>query len=255
MSSDEFWKYFYEIYEAIPRQGPGDCESTERALQLLPILNTNQRILDIGCGSGAQTIDLARATEARIVAVDNHPPFISQLRKRATEEGFDERITAQVGDMNELQFPDRSFDVIWSEGAIFIMGFGKGLAAWRRLLPRGGHLVVSEFCWLEDNPPAEMEEMLMDECSDVGGVEARRKAVAEHGYRLLDDFVLPEAGWWENYYLPLGECLERFRLSHAGNPEALDVADRSQREIDLYRRHAGSFGYVFFVLQRDENDA
>lgn len=255
MSSDEFWKYFYEIYEAIPRQGPGDRESTERALQLLPILNTNQRILDIGCGSGAQTIDLARATEARIVAVDNHPPFISQLRKRATEEGFDERITAQVGDMNELQFPDRSFDVIWSEGAIFIMGFGKGLAAWRRLLPRGGHLVVSEFCWLEDNPPAEMEEMLMDECSDVGGVEARRKAVAEHGYRLLGDFVLPEVGWWENYYLPLGECLERFRLSHAGNPEALDVADRSQREIDLYRRHAGSFGYVFFVLQRDENDA
>lgn len=255
MSSDEFWKYFYEIYEAIPRQGPGDRESTERALQLLPILNTNQRILDIGCGSGAQTIDLARATEARIVAVDNHPPFISQLRKRANEEGFDERITAQVGDMNELQFPDRSFDVIWSEGAIFIMGFGKGLAAWRRLLPRGGHLVVSEFCWLEDNPPAEMEEMLMDECSDVGGVEARRKAVAEHGYRLLGDFVLPEVGWWENYYLPLGECLERFRLSHAGNPEALDVADRSQREIDLYRRHAGSFGYVFFVLQRDENDA
>lgn len=254
MSNDKFWSYFYEIYEAIPRQGPGDRESTERALRLLPTLTPSQRILDIGCGSGAQTIDLARATEAQIVAVDNHSPFVDQLTTRATELGLGERITAQVGDMNDLDLPDGSFDVIWSEGAVFIIGFRKGLAAWRRLLAPDGHMVVSDFCWLHDNPPAEMQELFIDECSDVGNVDARRKSIAEHGYRLLGDFVLPERGWWENYYVPLGECLERFRRSHAGDPEALEVASRSQHEIDLYRRYAGAFGYVFFVMRRDESD-
>lgn len=252
MSTDTFWDYFYEIYEAIPRQGPGDRESTQRAARLLPALTSDQRILDIGCGSGAQTFDLAQVTEAHIVAVDNHPPFISLLVSRANGLGLGERITAQVGDMNDLQFSDASFDLIWSEGAISIMGFAKGLATWRRLLVPGGYVVVSEFCWLSDNPPAEMYELFLDGPSDVGDVEARRKAVAESGYRLLGDFVLPGVGWWENYYVPLGNCLEHFRRSHADNPDALEVAARSEHEIEVYRKYADTFGYVFFIMQRDE---
>jgi ubiquinone/menaquinone biosynthesis C-methylase UbiE len=253
MSSDRFWSCFYEIYEAMPRQGPGARQSTERALRLLPPLTPGQRILDIGCGSGAQTIDLAQLTGAQIVAVDNHAPFVSRLAERATRLGLGERITAQVGDMNDLHFPDGSFDAIWSEGAIFIIGFSEGLSAWRRLLVPGGYMVVSEFCWFNDDPPDELKELFLDGGADVGSVEARRKAVARNGYRLLGDFVLPGTGWWENYYLPLGESLEQFRRSHAADPEALDVASRSQREIDLYQKHVGAFGYVFFVMQRDEN--
>ncbi len=255
MSADKFWSYFYEIYEAIPRQGPGERASTERALHLLPPLTRRQHILDIGCGSGAQTIDLARATEAQIVAVDNHAPFISQLAKRAGELGLADRIAAQVGDMNDLQFRDGSFDVIWSEGSIFIIGFAKGLASWRRLLAPGGHLVVSDFCWLRDDPPAELNEMFLDGNSDVGDAERRRKAIAASGYRLLGDFVLPAAGWWDNYHVPLATSLERFRAAHAGEPEALQVAARSQREIELYRKYPGYFGYVFFVMTPEERGA
>lgn len=253
MSTDNFWNYFYEIYEAIPRQGPGDRESTERALRLLPVLDNRQRILDIGCGSGSQTIDLAELTEAKIVAVDNHSPFIDQLAKRVSESALGSKITPQVGDMNNLPFPDGSFDVIWSEGAIFIIGFSEGLARWRRLLSAGGHLVVSEFCWFDDNPPVELKEIFVDGVSDIGDVEMRRQSIAANGYRLIGDFVLPAVGWWENYYVPLAECLERFRRTHEGNPEALAVASRSQREIDLYQKHAGAFGYVFFVMRRDDN--
>jgi len=107
MPTDKFWDYFYEIYEAMPRQGPGDRASTEKALSLLPPLTSGRRILDIGCGSGAQTLDLARATEARIVTVDNHPPFVAALVRRVRELGLGERVTAQVGDMTDLPFPAR----------------------------------------------------------------------------------------------------------------------------------------------------
>ncbi len=250
MSTDTFWKYFYEIYEALPRQGPGSRDSTERACRMLPPSTRAQRILDVGCGSGAQTLDLARATEAHLVAVDTHEPFIAQLTRRAGAMGLEKRITAQVGDMAHLRFPDGSFDVIWSEGSIFIVGFAKGLAAWRRLLVPRGHLVVSEFCWLVGNPPAEVEDSFHREGADVADLDARRRDIAKNGYRLLGDFVLPAAGWWENYYVPLREVVERFRLAHAGDAEALEVAARSEREIELYRRHPSVFGYGFFVMQR-----
>lgn len=251
MSASKFWSHFYEIYEAIPRQGPGDRESTERALRLLPPLTCGQRILDVGCGAGAQTIDLARATDARIVAVDSHEPFVSRLTTRAAELGLTERITPIVGDMNELAFPDASFNVIWCEGAIvIIIGFAKGLSTWKRLLIPGGHMVVSELCWLRDDPPAEAKAFFEAEGADVADMAARRKDIADAGYRLVGDFVLPAVGWWENYYVPLGRTLERFRAAHAGDDEALAMAARSQFEIDLYRRYGEYFGYGFFVMQR-----
>jgi ubiquinone/menaquinone biosynthesis C-methylase UbiE len=250
MSTENFWKYFFEIYETLPRQGPGTQESTARALGLLPPLTPGQRILDIGCGSGAQTIDLAQACPAQIVATDNHPPFVAQLKKRADELGLGDRITAQVADMNELPFPDGSFDLIWSEGAIFIIGFSKGLSDWRRLLKPGGHLVVSEFCWFRDDPPDELREILIDGCPEAGDVEARLNAVEPSGYELIKDFKLPAAGWWENFYVPLAASLKRFCAAHAGEPEALAVAEQCQQEIDMYQKYPDAYGYVFFLMKR-----
>lgn len=110
-------------------------------------------------------------------------------------------------------------------------------------------MVVSEFCWFHDNPAAELKALFLDGCPDVGDVEARREAIAAGGYRLLGEFVLPEVGWWENYYVPLGQRLRCFRETHAKNPDALAVASKSQQEIDLYQKHTGAFGYVFFVMQ------
>lgn len=251
MSLDTLPPHFFEIYEALPRQGPGDRASTERALGFLPPLTRSHRILDVGCGSGAQTLDLARATAAQIVAVDAHPPFVATLAARAAAAGLGDRIAAQVGDMGALPFPDGSFDVVWSEGAIFIIGFSKGLAEWRRLLVPGGHLVVSEFCWFLDDPPAELEEMFRGEVPDDASVDDRRRAVAANGYELIADFRLPTAVWRDSYNTPLIEQLARFRAVHAGEPEALAVAAGCERETELFKKYSAYYGYVFFVMKRD----
>jgi len=249
MSDELFWTYFFELYESIPRQGPGLDTCTREALKHLPVLRADQRILDIGCGAGVQTLELARSCAAEIVATDLHAPFLEMLRHNAAAEGLAGRITTQVADMADLPFADRSFDVLWAEGSSFIIGFAEGLKRWKRLLAPGAYLVVSEFTWFADNPPAELREFCVPDVKEDASPAGRRRAIAQAGYELLHEFPLPLEGWRDAYYVPLLEQLPDFEKRHAQHPEALAVAERSRHEIDLFKRYTDYFGYTFFIMK------
>ena len=143
MEPDRAAALFFELFSGLPRQGPGTAASTRRALGLVPDVGPGTRVLDIGCGTGAQTVVLAQSTRARIVAVDNHPPFIEALSLEARRVGIADRLEARVADMRSLDFADGSFDLIWCEGAIYSVGVEAGLRDWRRLLRRNG--LVAEY--------------------------------------------------------------------------------------------------------------
>ena len=125
-------KIFYEIFELLPRQGPGDEASTKKAFQKLTELPQSPEILDIGCGVGKQTLDLVKLTSGKITALDKHSPFIEILKRNIIKGGYSERISCVVGDMTSMDFVDKSFDLIWCEGAVFIMGFEDALKSWKR---------------------------------------------------------------------------------------------------------------------------
>jgi SAM-dependent methyltransferase len=140
LMSKKLPQVFWDLHSGLPREGPGNNESTRRAFLMLEALQGNPRILDVGCGPGMQTIELAR----QIDALDNHQPLLDELERRAKDEGVRERINIVNGDMFALNYEDNSFDLVWCEGAIFIIGFEKGLREWRRLLTDNGYLGVSE---------------------------------------------------------------------------------------------------------------
>jgi ubiquinone/menaquinone biosynthesis C-methylase UbiE len=125
---------FFEIHSGLPREAPGDDASTARAFDFVHGLPPEPDVLDIGCGPGAQTLVLAGLTRGRITAVDVHAPFLDDLRSRAKRPGVAGRIQAVRASMFSLPFVDASFNLVWSEGAIYLMGFDKGLAGWRRVL-------------------------------------------------------------------------------------------------------------------------
>ncbi len=249
MSKDSFWAYFLELYESTPRQGPGLDVCTEKALNLLPPLRRDQRLLDIGCGVGKQTLELARKSAVEIVATDLYPPFLEILKRQAEREGFSDRISTQVADMAELPFEDQSFDVLWAEGSIFIIGFARGLDLWRRLLKPGGFLVVSELTWLTDDPPAELRKFCLMDPEEDASLDGRRRVIGEAGYRLLDEFTLPREGWWDAYYLPVSKQLEGFERKYADNPDAMAVVAHHRQELDLFHRYGDLYGYTFFLMQ------
>jgi SAM-dependent methyltransferase len=240
---------FFEIFDGLPRQGPGDEASTIKALTLVPGIGPHSRVLDVGCGTGMQTRVLARNSPAPFLAVDNHPPFVEEANRQAREQGLDGRINTLVGDMHRLDFAPGSFDLIWCEGAIYVVGFEAGLRAWRPLLAPGGHLAVTEVCWSRPDPPAECADFWAREYPAIRDTRGRLMTINECGYDLVGHFALPASAWWDDYYRPLEQHVTRFRTRHRDEADAAELADQIQREIDMWRRYSDWYHYEFFVMR------
>ena len=270
MDSREQMEFFYEIFDAsLPRLGPGDDASTRKALDALlatrPPRHRDEaasplRVLDIGCGNGPQTIQLARHLDGEILAVDNHPPYLDELGRRAKAAGLSGKIRTRLQDMRDLSREDDRFDLIWSEGALNLMGYSEGvlsptgfrdgLAVCHGLLAPGGTLGVSELCWFQPDAPPECRQFFAAAYPAMATVDDTLAVIARCGFEMVGHFPLPESAWWGSYYRPLEDRLRGYRERFAADPEKLGFIESIQAEIDIYRRHSSSYGYEFFLIWR-----
>lgn len=237
---DNTMNYYYELFEGLDMLGPSGPEHTRRALSLIPDLPQNPAVLDIGCGNGAQSRILAEEL-GRITAIDNHAPFLEQIK--------DPRIETRCASMNKLPFKPESFDLIWSEAAIYIIGFEEGLKQWRRYLKPGGYLAVSEVTWLVIDPPQEANNFWQREYPAITSPEANLETAIKSGYRIIDHFNLP-AQTWRDYYDPIEQRLNDLEKKYAGIEEAQTVYAEVRHEIEIFNRFGDTYGYTFFILQK-----
>lgn len=240
---------FFEIFSGLPRQGPGDAASTLRALARIAGIGPATRVLDVGCGTGLQTRVLAQNSPARFTGVDIHPPFIDVLNREAQRLGIADRLEGRVGDMRQLDFAPGSFDLVWCEGAIAIMGFEAGLREWRRLLAPGGYMALTEVCWMQRDPPPECAAFWAQEYPAIREPSALVPIFGTYGYEAVDQFPLPPSSWWEDYYRPLQMNVTEFRGRHREEPDAQELADSVQREIDIWQAYSDFYSYWFFVVR------
>jgi SAM-dependent methyltransferase len=152
--------------------------------------------------------------------------------------------------MFDIKFPDGSFDIIWAEGSIYIIGFERGLTEWRRLIKPKGFLVVHEMTWLRPDPPHEIYEYWKELYPEITTVAENMELILKCGYKLLGQFTLPEDAWWVEYYNPLEERIKSLRRKYINDLEALAVLDNEQREIEMFRKYYQWYGSVFFVMQK-----
>lgn len=243
---------YFKIFESLPRQGPGDEESTRKAFEKLSGLPQSPEILDVGCGSGSQTLVLAKLTGGDITALDNHAPFINILKHKARQAGLENKIHCVVGNMSAMNFPGKRFDVIWSEGAAYNMGFENALKSWNPLLKHKGYLVVSELVWFKREIPNEIRDYFASEYPDMKYYEDIYSIIKSAGYELTDYFPLPDKSWWTDYYTPVEEKLSEMRREHKSDMDAQPIFDSFQLEIDMYREYSEYYGYGFYILRKTE---
>ncbi len=234
----------------LPRLGAGTDACTRKAWEILTDLPPTPNILDVGCGTGAPTLELARCSSGAITALDYHQPNLTELEKRSAQNGFNDRITTLCQSMLDVAFPAGSFDVIWCEGAVFIYGFERALEDWPIFLHRGGYLVISELCWFAAEVPEEIRDFFAEIYPPMMTREAIVTMIRTKGLDLLDHFSIPESAWWDELYTPVAARIRKLRDENQTNEEILEMLVGFDREIEMYRKYSQFYGHTFFIMKK-----
>ena len=187
------------------------------------------RILDIGCGSGIPTLELAGLGQGEVVGIDIDQPALERFVRRIQEAGLTGRVHALNCSMFDMDFQDESFDIIWAEGSIYAIGFATGLRQWRRLLKTGGFLVIHD---------------------EQGTVREKLEQISSCGYELLGYFVLSKEAWWTQYFAPLQEWIAECRARCPSDPGILEEIQQAQAELDMYEEYPERKSSVYFVVRK-----
>lgn len=240
-----------DFHREAKRQGPGDGRSTLKALASTSLdFSKNIKIADIGCGTGAQTLDLARMIKGSIVAVDLFPEFLSVLNKKVEEASLTGIISTLQASMDSLPFQAEEFDLLWSEGAIYNIGFENGLRMWKPFLKQGGCIAVSEISWLTPNRPDELNDYWKEAYPEISTVSEKINVLERNGYSPLAHFVLPESCWKDNYYNPMKDRFDAFLKKHSSSKLAMELVNNERKEIALYEKYKEFYSYGFYIAKK-----
>ena len=196
---------------------------------MLPKLD-KPRIMDLGCGSGVPTMELARLGQGEVIGIDIDQPALDKLTKKIREAGFSNRVQAVNCSILDIVFPDESFDIIWSEGSIFVIGFEKGIREWKRFLKPNGFMVIHD---------------------EKGNVEEKLEQISNCGYKLLGYFILSEDTWWTEYFAPLEKLIAKSQTSYTDDRHTLEELNQARRELEMFKSNPESNTSVYFVIQKN----
>lgn len=240
-----------DLHKHAVRQGPGGEAETKRALELAGVdRSCHLKIADIGCGTGVSTIILSKELDAEITAVDLLPEFLDELQSRANDHGVADRITTLNCSMDALPFAEGEFDVIWSEGAVYNMGFEASISAWSRFLKPGGKLIVSEITWLSATRPPELQSHWEREYPEIDVASAKIGILEQHGYCPKAYFFLPTYCWLENYYRPMQNRFDAFLERHGQSDQAKAIVEAEKHEIALYEKYHDYYSYGVYIAKK-----
>ena len=235
------------LFGGMEQLGPGGNAHTLHVLRRLP-KGRFPVVVDAGCGTGRQTMALAKELGTPVHAVDSHRPFLDELTRRAAQAGIAHLVRTHCMDMKDIPDVFQHVDLLWSEGAAYNIGFANALTTWARAINLGGFAVVSELAWLRERIPDAARAFFRSGYPGMRHVTQNIAAAENAGYKLLDTYTLPRQAWVEGYYDIL-EPRAKALVDHADS-SVRDFARETVKEIEIFEASGNSYGYVFYLLQR-----
>ena len=236
----------YDYFSNVERQGPGSPEITLKALSFIDGITEKSKVADIGCGTGGQAMVLAQNIPCEITGVDSWSGFIDQFNQTAQIKDLHGRVKGIVGNMENLPFQEEDLDLIWSEGAIYNIGFNRGLNDWRKFLKQGGYIAVTENTWFTEERPAEIQKFWQKAYSEIDTIPNKVAQIQQAGYLPVATFVVPES-CWTNYYSIMQKTHASFLNKYKGNRTAEEFVGYQRYEAELYYKYKAYYGYVFYI--------
>ncbi len=241
------------LHEGYRDDKPARLAFVRRAYAMLPEIEA-PRILDVGCGCGGPTLELARLSGGEVTGLDVDRSAVHELETRAQAAGLGQRIHARCGSMHELGFTGDPFDVVWAEASLHAMGFGAGLDACAGSLKPAGCLVIHEMVWVQPKPPEELASYWQGRFPEIRTVPELEAFIRRHGFSIIASFALPEEYWWGDYFRFIEDRIAALRSELRGNVKATQALDREQRVVDLHKRNRGWYGSAYFVTRKSTEE-
>lgn len=201
---------------------------TRKAFRMLPQMD-KPRILDVGCGSGIPTLELARLSQGEVIGIDIDQPALDKFARQINEAGLANRVQAVYSSMFEMNFQDESFDIIWSEGSIYAAGFERGFQDWGRFLKTGGFMVVHD---------------------EQGNVTEKLDQISNCSFELLGYFLLSVETWLTEYFAPQEKLINEYRTRYTDDPKLLEELNQAQWEIDMFKKNPELNSSAFFITKK-----
>ena len=149
--------------------------------------------------------------------------------------------------MDNLSFQNEELDLIWCEGAIYNIGFERGINEWYKFLKTGAFIAVSEASWFTEERPAEIHDFWKDAYPEIDTISQKVTQMQKAGYVPIAAFMLPENCWIVHFYHPQVSAQERFLIKYAGNKTAEKLVEYQRHEAELYYKYKAFYGYVFYI--------
>ncbi|MFX0029562.1 MAG: class I SAM-dependent methyltransferase [Candidatus Hermodarchaeota archaeon] len=200
---------------------------TRMAFESIPKLN-HPRILDIGCGTGLPTLELAELSNGEITGIDVDQEALDKLAIKIKNLGLSDRVKIYNRSIYDTKFKSESFDILWEEGVVHLLDLKKTLTECSRIIKLNGFMVTGEA---------------------TNWASRKFKHFPRFGFKLIKEIPWEPECWWTQYYAPLEIKINQLRGKYE-NLEDINEIQRHLMEIEMVKKNPSGFDCITYIMQK-----
>ncbi len=187
-------------------------------------------ILDVGCGSGVSTIEIASLTNGNILAIDSDKESLSFFERYIKDSNLESNITIKHNSVFDEELRENSFDIITAEGLFNLIGFEKGLTYFSNFLKISGYFIIHD---------------------DSKNLSTKLKLIERLKFSVIDTIELDENIWGNLYVNCLKNEISQINKNNLDKINSKNSIKTAKDEIKMFENDPSVFKSTYYLLQKN----